>query len=516
MAYAFGHPKVVPLGASRHVPCVAAETAVLVIDVQYYCSRPGRGCHAGVEEKQQPYFFNRVENVMVPNIAKVLAAARGSNTEVVYTVIEALTLDGRDASLDYKLSGPLLVPKGHPDAAVLDEIAPLGDEILIPKTSCSVFCSTNIHYVLRNLGTRYLVVCGQLTNQCVESAVRDAADHGYLVTVVDDACAAKTHAEHEGALRNLKGFARIVSTAEIAIELDRQKTSEIPRKLQSAGRRICLLRTENDQIYGAKLPQMFHELLQCGGAGPFELIDFDVKLGKYPSIDDVFDGFIVPGSLSTIADGEVHDLWVSSLCRFVQKLVASQQALVGVCFGHQLIATALGGLVVRNPAGAQISRKTFALTKDALNVLLPSGTKKEVALPSHHCDAVVKLPAGALSWGYGASGHWGMTLGKHCFSTQSHPELSTQTGREVFRTVLRYEQENGPANASARGCGADVGIDEALRSMDLPTDHELLAQAFVRHFKLQSSDEPAMSAGASDADEPAAKRRCAASRTCAN
>ena len=75
-------------------------------------------------------------------------------------------------------------------------MAPEGDEILIPKTSCSVFCSTNVHYVLRNLGTRYLLVCGQLTNQCVESAVRDAADLGYLVTVVDDACAANSAEEH--------------------------------------------------------------------------------------------------------------------------------------------------------------------------------------------------------------------------------------------------------------------------------------------------------------------------------
>ena len=85
-------------------------------------------------------------------------------------------------------------------------------DILIPKTSCSVFQSTNIDYVLRNLGVRYLVVVGQLTNQCVESAVRDAADRGYLVTVVEDACAAKTIKEHEAGLFNMKGFARLTCT----------------------------------------------------------------------------------------------------------------------------------------------------------------------------------------------------------------------------------------------------------------------------------------------------------------
>eukprot|EP00437_Effrenium_voratum_P050575 CAMPEP_0181533372 /NCGR_PEP_ID=MMETSP1110-20121109/73115_1 /TAXON_ID=174948 /ORGANISM="Symbiodinium sp., Strain CCMP421" /LENGTH=111 /DNA_ID=CAMNT_0023664537 /DNA_START=51 /DNA_END=383 /DNA_ORIENTATION=- len=110
-----------------------------------------------------PYFFDRVDTVMVPNISKLLHVARMSGVEVVYTVIESLTADGRDASLDYKLSGPLHVPKGHPDAAVLPALKPRVDDIILPKTSCSVFCSTNIAYVLRNLGTRYLIICGQLT-----------------------------------------------------------------------------------------------------------------------------------------------------------------------------------------------------------------------------------------------------------------------------------------------------------------------------------------------------------------
>ena len=71
--------------------------------------------------------------------------------DVIYTFIECLTKDCRDQSLDYKLSG-LHVPKGSPLAAILPEVAPEDDDILIPKTSCSVFNSTNIEYVLRNLG----------------------------------------------------------------------------------------------------------------------------------------------------------------------------------------------------------------------------------------------------------------------------------------------------------------------------------------------------------------------------
>jgi len=76
----------------------------------------------------------------------------------MYTVIEALTRNGRDLSLDYKISG-LVVPRGSWDAKVLDAIAPAEDEIVLPKTSSSVFISTNIDYVLRNLGVKSLIVC---------------------------------------------------------------------------------------------------------------------------------------------------------------------------------------------------------------------------------------------------------------------------------------------------------------------------------------------------------------------
>ena len=71
--------------------------------------------------------------------------------ERIYTVIEALTADARDHSLDYKISG-LRVTKGSWEAQVVDALEPLPDEIVLPKGSSSVFVSTNITYVLRNLG----------------------------------------------------------------------------------------------------------------------------------------------------------------------------------------------------------------------------------------------------------------------------------------------------------------------------------------------------------------------------
>jgi ureidoacrylate peracid hydrolase len=102
---------------------------------------------------------------------------------------------------------------------VLDALAPGDDEIVLPKTSSSVFISTNIDYVLRNLGMRQLVIAGLLTDQCVESAVRDACDLGYLVTLVTDACATHSQERHDGTLGAIKGYCRQRTTDELLAEL---------------------------------------------------------------------------------------------------------------------------------------------------------------------------------------------------------------------------------------------------------------------------------------------------------
>ena len=137
----------------------------------------------------------------------------------MYTVIESLTLDGRDRSLDYKITG-FNVPKGSWDGKVIEQIAPINDEIVLPKSSSSVFISTHIDYILRNLGVKQIVLSGLLTDQCVESAIRDACDLGYLVTQVTDACLTMTESRHDQSLCAIKGYCRQVTTAQLIEELD--------------------------------------------------------------------------------------------------------------------------------------------------------------------------------------------------------------------------------------------------------------------------------------------------------
>ncbi len=209
---------------SREVPCVPERTALLVIDLQRLTCDPGGGLYAGrglsADEARdaEGYFFDRLERVVLPAVRRLQDAARAGGAEVVFTVIQSLTADGRDRGLDYRITG-FHVPPGSPDARVADAVAPVGDEIVLPKTSSSPFVSTTLHYVLGNLGTRHLVVVGGLTDQCVSSAVRDACDLGYLVTLVPDACVSRSRSRHETAIEHVAGYCRVRSADAVVAEL---------------------------------------------------------------------------------------------------------------------------------------------------------------------------------------------------------------------------------------------------------------------------------------------------------
>jgi ureidoacrylate peracid hydrolase len=209
---------------SREIEIDPAHAALLLVDVQNYnCSRDG-GEYAGLgateKEQRYGYFFRTLKLSALPNMVQLQQACRRAGIEVTYTVIESLTAEGRDRSLDYKITG-FNVPKGSPDANVVSELTPGADEIVFPKTSSSVFISTNIDYVLRNLGTRYLIIAGCLTDQCVDSAVRDACDLGYLVTVPTDACVTLSAERHDWSLRNNRGYCRQRTTRELLDEIAR-------------------------------------------------------------------------------------------------------------------------------------------------------------------------------------------------------------------------------------------------------------------------------------------------------
>lgn len=209
------------------IPLRPASAALLVIDIQK---------ELALIDEDSPnidYVKDRFP-LMIQNVSRLLSkmrknragmGPRETGSECVFTYCQALTDDSRDVSLDYKLSGGFLanLPSPARPARFIEGVKPvMGVDVMLPKTSCSVFMSTNIDYVLRNLNIEQLVVCGQLTDQCVESAVRDAADRGYLVTVAEDACTALSESDHEKGLHGMKGFSRLLSTDQVLQELGQE------------------------------------------------------------------------------------------------------------------------------------------------------------------------------------------------------------------------------------------------------------------------------------------------------
>ena len=192
---------------NRDRPIQKGKAALLVIDVQ-------NGTCGPEESTSRPKFREALTKRLLPNVSRLLRAFRMARLEVIFTVIENLTADGRDRSLDYKLSN-MGFPRGSNEAQVISALSPQDDELILPKSSSSVFNSTTLDYLLRNMGIEDVFVVGCLTDQCIDHAVKDGADRGFYMTCVHDACAAETEARHEAALACFQGYCRMLNTKEV-------------------------------------------------------------------------------------------------------------------------------------------------------------------------------------------------------------------------------------------------------------------------------------------------------------
>jgi len=193
------------------MPVVAApewfkpnNLALLLVDLQEGT------CGASMAESH-PEFDQQFQACTRPAAQRALHASRRAGVEVIHTVIANLTNDGRDRSLDYKRCGMGFAP-GSPEAQVIAQLRPLADELILPKSSSSPFSSTTLDYLLRNMGVDVLVVMGLLTDQCIDHTVKDAADRGYRVICLRDACQAITSERHQAALTCFQGYADLIES----------------------------------------------------------------------------------------------------------------------------------------------------------------------------------------------------------------------------------------------------------------------------------------------------------------
>ena len=210
-------------------------TALLVIDMQYLDAHVDSAmCHkiseVGFETTVADYSSRLA--LIVPNIRRLQDAFRYAGLEVIHTRIQSMAADGRDRGISHKKLGHVATP-GARDARILEELAPVGDELVFNKTAGSVFNSTNIEYVLRNMGISTLIVTGVVTTGCVHTAVTDAADRGFHVVLVEDGCGALVPEMHWASIRILRDvYAKILSTDEVIARIQHFDAAPHPPSIE--------------------------------------------------------------------------------------------------------------------------------------------------------------------------------------------------------------------------------------------------------------------------------------------
>jgi len=204
------------------------KTALLVIDMQRYFVSPHYPLMQTFEKLVPGVtagYCERVNATVIPNLQRLQACFRAQRLPVMYTAIGCCLPDGQDLNrmwkdldrLSLEVSGQRMFPQvGEPSWQIDDSLAPLPGELVLNKTSSGTLNSTMLDQTLRNMGIESLVVSGVTTDVCVETTARDAADRGFQVIVVEDACTAFSEDLHRAALQAFSlAFGRVRKTDEV-------------------------------------------------------------------------------------------------------------------------------------------------------------------------------------------------------------------------------------------------------------------------------------------------------------
>jgi GMP synthase-like glutamine amidotransferase len=204
-------------------------------------------------------------------------------------------------------------------------------------------------------------------------------------------------------------------------------------------------------------PDLFTSFFRVVNA-PFECQVFEITKGKYPVSPGAFDALIVSGSKKGVYDS---DPWIADLSEFIRSCKLDRRKLVGICFGHQLIAHALGGSASKSEKGWGLGLREFdiAIQKPWMDPAL-----NHCALYFSHQDQVIALPVGAeLLGGSEFCPNALYCIGDQVLGIQGHPEISRssmiqiierrkeQVGSKIYRDALDSLNKGTPdAMAVAR------------------------------------------------------------------
>jgi nicotinamidase-related amidase len=225
------------LGPAEFVVTLGS-VALVIIDMQYFDAHRDYGLGADLKESHPEvweYYAGRLEEFATPNSVRLLEAFREAGQLVVHVTYGPQLADGSDIGLALR-NRPAVKGKVYPvgsfEHKFLPGLEPREGELVVNKTTRSAFNSTGIEALLRNVGIETLVVVGVCTSSCVENTVRDAADLGFQVVVVDDATAELDEESHNATLRQVAiRLGRVWMTHDVIEELGRlQSTSTLARE----------------------------------------------------------------------------------------------------------------------------------------------------------------------------------------------------------------------------------------------------------------------------------------------
>lgn len=206
-------------------------------------------------------------------------------------------------------------------------------------------------------------------------------------------------------------------------------------------------------------PDMFQRLL---GLDAYDYAVFDVAAGERPPRPETCDAYLVTGSSAGVYEPEP---WIADLIAFLQA-AKGRAGLVGVCFGHQVMAQAFGGQVVKSPKGWGVGLHSYDLCEPVPGL----APKTRLAAPASHQDQVVVPPPGARVLGASDFTPFGMLAygDQPAISIQLHPEFEPAYARALIeaRRGSRY---------------TDAQADQAVSSYAAPDDRAALG-AWISSF----------------------------------
>lgn len=183
-----------------------SNTALLVVDLQRYFVHP--------EGKA----FLADAPAIIPRIRGLIEVFRKAGAPIIFT--RQAHENGADTGQMGRWWHDKVIWEGTGDSQLTTEVSLTDTDIVITKTHYSAFEETTLDDELNKRSIEVLVICGVMTNLCVETTARHAFMKNYQPIIVEDACAAKNREYHRASILNLAyGFAHIETTDELLRKL---------------------------------------------------------------------------------------------------------------------------------------------------------------------------------------------------------------------------------------------------------------------------------------------------------